>query len=67
MTREEIGQIVETVSILDYVGEAINIVREDICPQCLDRRCKAGKICKEFHQRTRLFTWEIVARSAELN
>ena len=67
MTKEEVGQIVERVALQALADEAMNITREDICQDCLDHRCKSGKICKEFLRRSQSYAWEIAARNADLN
>jgi hypothetical protein len=67
MTKEETGQIIEGVALQHLIDEAMNRTREDICQECLDYRCKSGKICKEFLRRSQSYAWEIAARNAELN
>lgn len=67
MTKEETGQIIERVALQGLMDEAMNLTRQDICQDCLDRRCKSGKICKEFLRRSQSYAWEITARNAELN
>lgn len=67
MTKGETGQIIERVALQNLMDEAMNITREDICQDCLDHRCKSGKICKEFLRRSQSYAWEIAARNAELN
>jgi len=67
MTKEEIGTMVERVALQDLMDEAMLKTKQDICQDCLDRRCEQGKECKEFLRRSKSYAWEIATEKAELN
>jgi len=67
MTTEEIGVLIERVALQDLMDEAMIKARQDLCQDCLDRRCETGQICKEFLRRSKSYAWESAAEKAELN
>lgn len=67
MNREEIAGVIERAALQDLTDEAQERTRQDICIDCLDRRCEQNRICKEFLRRTKCYAWEIAAEKAELN
>lgn len=67
MTKEQIAETIERVALQDLMKQGMAKTREDICQDCLDRRCESGKICKEFLRRSKYYAWEIIAEKAELN
>ena len=66
-TKEEIAETIEYIAILGLMDEAETKTRQDICRNCIDRRCESGRICREFLRRSKSYAWEIMARDAELN
>ena len=66
-TKEATGDIIERVALQGLMDKAINKTREDICRDCLDRRCEQGRTCKEFLRRSKCYAWELAAEKAELN
>jgi len=67
MTKEQRGEAIELAALFGAMGKAVERTRQDICLECLDRRCESGQDCKEFLRRSKSYAWEIVAASAELN
>jgi len=67
MTKEEIGEAIERVALQDLMEAGKSKARQDICLDCLDRRCESGRVCKEFLRRSKSYAWEIASEKAELN
>jgi len=65
--KEEIAETIEYILLLDLIDEAEAKTRQDICQDCIDRRCESGRICREFLRRSKSYAWEIAARNAEVN
>lgn len=61
------GQQVMDKSLEQVRIEAQKEVRETLCHDCLDQRCRTGSLCKAFLTFTDAVAWEILARRAENN
>jgi methanogenic corrinoid protein MtbC1 len=66
-TKEEIGETILTMALTEVMEQAMVKTKDDICVECLDRRCESGRDCREFIRRSNSYAWEIVATQAELN
>jgi hypothetical protein len=67
MTKEQVGEKVEKAALQRLMDRAEEQARQDICQDCLDRRCEKGRVCKEFLRRSKSYAWEIASEKAELN
>lgn len=67
LTEDEKAEAIELAALLGALDRATERTRQDICIDCLDKRCQEGRECKEFMRRSKSYAWEIVAASAELN
>lgn len=67
LAKEEIGEAILQIALFDLMDVAEERTRKDICQDCLDRRCEAGKICQEYLRRLESYAWEIAGEKAELN
>ena len=61
------GELVEQKALARVMLLAQEKTEEQICQDCLDRRCLTGSECREFARRSKAHAWEIVAEKAELN
>ena len=60
-------ELIEQKALEGVMPLAQEKTREQICRDCLDRRCLIGAECKAFDLLSKTFAWEMVVRSAELN
>jgi len=60
-------ELIEQKALERVMPLAQEKTREQICRDCLDRRCLTGAECKAFDLLSKACAWEIMARSAELN
>ena len=67
MTKEKIWETIENLVLQNLMDKAMSKATQDLCEDCLDHRCQAGRICKEFLRRSKSYAWEMVAEKAELN
>lgn len=67
LTKEQVGDMVEKEALRELLDKGIEMARQDICQDCLDRRCESGRTCKEFLRRSKAYAWEIAAERAILN
>ena len=61
------AELVEQKALARAMLAAQEKAREDICQDCLDRRCLTGSECREFARRSKSYAWEAVAMNAALN
>jgi len=41
--------------------------RAFLCGDCIDKRCKSGRVCKAYDRQVEACAWEIAAEGAEKN
>jgi hypothetical protein len=63
--RKSNAQRVIEKALERYRTEATEMVKQDLCAECRDRRCDRGICCKAFEESIQETAWEMV--SAENN
>ena len=61
-----------TQAIIDKALQRVHALTEArarafLCPDCIDKRCEQGRVCKMFNRMVEAFAWEITAEGAENN
>ena len=60
-------ELIEQKALERVMPLAQEKTREQICQDCLDKRCLTGAECKAFDHFSKTFAWDMIVRSAELN
>ena len=61
------GTLVEEKALERYRVQAQQQVREFLCKDCPDQRCRTGSVCKAFLILTDGVAWTMSAGKAEMN
>jgi hypothetical protein len=61
------AELVEQRALDSAMSRARSRAVDELCKDCLDRRCTTGGKCNALVLLTNSYAWEIVASSAELN
>ena len=60
-------ELIERKALESVMPRAEEKTRQEICEDCLDRRCLVGRECKAFDLLSKTYAWDMVVTSAELN
>ena len=60
-------ELIEQKALERVMPLAQEKTRVEICQDCRDQRCLTGSECKAFNLLSKVYAWEVVVRSAELN
>jgi len=60
-------ELIERKALERVMPLAQEKTRREICEDCWDKRCLAGRECKAFDLLSKAYAWDMIVTSAELN